>query len=376
MVRVSSLKRKPSDPKTSRVSSTSPRVSSTSPRVSSTSPSAMVRRVSSGRQTDRTDRPLRADRRVDRAKVEQAARTDRRVEDTNAQGYRQLDRRGDRQADSLGTDGPVSGERGRQAPKRAERQVVASTRLATTSSSPPPSPPSLSSGVGSVRERRLRWEEESRDPEVGVWRSHPSPSSPFTPKPTSSSPPPRSPYSSKPSPVVPSSASSPVEDESPKAKPRLAPKPKVSFKEQKSTVPSDLAPSQPERAYVSPPESPPPVRKLVAPTAPPPPPPPTQSPIAESASTPPESPTPPVRGRLLTNPPVGKEPDLPDSSSPPLPVTMLDEELSPEPSPPPTPPGLQRRLEDPSPPPTPPGLQRRLEEIPEDVSTSLSDVRN
>ncbi|KAM4625618.1 spectrin beta chain, non-erythrocytic 5 [Polymixia lowei] len=270
--RVSSLKRKPSDPK--------------SPRVTSSSFRPLVHRVSSGRQTDRTDR---------------------------------------------------------QATERTERQMVRST----------PASPSLHPAPGSgrpssVRERRERWENK----EKGEATDSPPLSSPAVKTTSCSSTAPPPPLSPPPSS---SFKQPPEEDRPPQVKPPLAPKPRISFKKQKFARPSEPAPSLPTNQSEKPassPDSPPLIRKLVAPTELPP------LPITE-IYTPPESPTSPKSTEL-----------------PPLPITTL---FTP-PDSPTAPVGKQdtesaelshpiREL------PPSPRLQRKLEDLPEISQSDQPEVR-
>ncbi|XP_029899947.1 spectrin beta chain, non-erythrocytic 5 isoform X2 [Myripristis murdjan] len=281
--RVSSLKRKPSDPK--------------APPAPWSPSKPVARRVSGGRQAARTSRRATADR---------------------------------------------------QAAERTERQLATGLTPAT---SPPPSP-SLSAGSrrsssSSSRRRFVKWENEEEGEAPGPagksWRSQTQPSNPESKPPVSPRPSFFSLSSSKP---PPSPSASPELDRPATAKPPkpLAPKPRISLKEQNVGRPTEPAPSQPSnppQAPSSPPDSPPPIRKLVAPTEPPPP------PITET-------PAPPVRKHLTKSSAEQKQPDLPDSAAPGSPpVTAIREEDTRSPDcappmrePPPSPPHLQRKSDD------------------------------
>uniref|UniRef100_A0A667YRF9 Spectrin, beta, non-erythrocytic 5 n=1 Tax=Myripristis murdjan TaxID=586833 RepID=A0A667YRF9_9TELE len=257
--RVSSLKRKPSDPK--------------APPAPWSPSKPVARRVSGGRQAARTSRRATADR---------------------------------------------------QAAERTERQLATGLTPAT---SPPPSP-SLSAGSrrsssSSSRRRFVKWENEEEGEAPGPagksWRSQTQPSNPESKPPVSPRPSFFSLSSSKP---PPSPSASPELDRPATAKPPkpLAPKPRISLKEQNVGRPTEPAPSQPSnppQAPSSPPDSPPPIRKLVAPTEPPPP------PITET-------PAPPVRKHLTKSSEDTRSPDC----APPMR------------EPPPSPPHLQRKSDD------------------------------
>ncbi|XP_041668259.1 spectrin beta chain, non-erythrocytic 5 [Cheilinus undulatus] len=159
-----------------------------------------------------------------------------------------------------------------------------------------------------------------------------------------SSPPPKPPSSPH------TAISAPEEEPRPRArsKPPLAPKPRLSSTER--TFERHV------EKPTTPPESPPPIRALVAPTEPPPPP-----PVAQRASPPP-SPSPPMRKRFQ------KPPDVPDSlpaatdvtpphSLPPAPI--IEEDAASADLAPPT-----REL-----PLSPPPLQLTLEDVPEEESS-------
>ncbi|XP_028422093.1 spectrin beta chain, non-erythrocytic 5 [Perca flavescens] len=164
------------------------------------------------------------------------------------------------------------------------------------------------------------------------------------------------------------SSSSPEEDRRPKFKPALAPKPKISSP--KTSVSSSLEddprskplpapkprissnvrsepPNQTEKA-ARPPSSPPPIRKLVAPTEPP------SPPVAERGFFSPES-QPYSPGKELDS-----EPDPPDSPPPDsltaAPITEQDTESA----------DLAPPTREPTPSPPPPQRQRKLEDLPEE----------
>ncbi|XP_044022541.1 spectrin beta chain, non-erythrocytic 5 isoform X2 [Siniperca chuatsi] len=308
--RVSSLRSKPWDPKTPWVSSSRD----------------IVRRVSSGR-TDRTIRSSRLDKKTDSTQV--------------------------------------------------------GTGL-TTSASTPPSPslhPDLKRRFSSTRKAQ-KWEveDEANSPPVGpsssptlkpgrrrTSHSNVTPGTPLRASTDSSSPKrPESPPPSSPKPPVSpqtsvssSSKETPEEDCRPRYKPPLAPKPRISSTERTFGRRSE-PPNQPEKP-ATPPDSPPLIRELVAPTELPPPP-------VSDRSSPSEAPTPSTRKELHNlESPISQQPDLPDSPTPPAaaPVTPPD---SPSAAPiteedtksadlaPPT-----REL-----PPSPPQRQRKLEDAPDE----------
>ncbi|KAK5886954.1 hypothetical protein CesoFtcFv8_017933 [Champsocephalus esox] len=213
-----------------------------------------------------------------------------------------------------------------------------------TSASPPPSPPPHRD-TRRYSSRRT-WEVEQEEappptPTVRTWRSRSSQSPDSSPKPPS----PSSPQSSV-------SSTSPEEERRNGFKPPPAPKPRISSEERTFGLPSEkLAP---------PPDSPPPIRGLVAPIQPPPPPP---TPVAETPSSPDPSPSPP-RQELQSEPHPPHSPSSatpPDSPTPP-PITEEETESA-DLSPP------MREL-----PPCPPRRQRKLEDVPEEEHGSTQEV--
>ncbi|KAK2826814.1 hypothetical protein Q5P01_021028 [Channa striata] len=168
-------------------------------------------------------------------------------------------------------------------------------------------------------------------------KSHPSPSPP-SPKP------PQSPQ------TLDFSLSNKTSEESrhPRSKPPLAPKPRISSMEQ-TFVRHSEPPKQPEKP-TTPADSPPPIRRFVAPTEPPPPP-----PVAEG-QTPPESPTSSRTKQLNALEPQIKSdlPDEPPDSPTAAPVTAeASRDLSP----------LTTEL-----PPSRPQQERFLEDVPQEQS--------
>ncbi|KAF3845474.1 hypothetical protein F7725_008637 [Dissostichus mawsoni] len=210
-----------------------------------------------------------------------------------------------------------------------------------TSASPPPSPPPHRDTRRYSSRRTWEVEEEEAPPPtptVRTWRSRSSQS------PDSSSP--------KPPPPPPSSSKLCLfEERRPIFKPLLAPKPRISSEERTLGLRSEK--------LATPPDSPPPIRGLVAPTQPPPPPP----PVAETPSSPDSSPS-PTRKELQSEP---GPPDSPSSATPPdspTPPPITEEETeSADLSPP------MREL-----PPSPSQRQRKLEDLPEEEHGSTQEV--
>ncbi|XP_056249803.1 spectrin beta chain, non-erythrocytic 5 [Seriola aureovittata] len=253
--RVSSLRSKPSDPKTPRVSSSRD----------------AVRRVGNGLQTERPIRPSMRDRKTDRL--------------------------------SFSVSPPPSPSL--QPEPDSPRRVSVNKKAEEESAHGPPASPT-------VKPQRSPTRDSNFNPDAPL-RAPNNDSSPKRPQ----SPPPSSP---KPSPPPQTSSSSskgpPEEDRRPRSKPPLAPKPRISSAEQTFGRRSE-PPNQSEKP-ATPPDSPPLVRRLVAPTEPPPPP-------AAERRTPPESPTPSMRKRLND---LESQPDVPDSAAPPT-----DKQVTPPDSP-------------------------------------------
>ncbi|XP_035529504.1 spectrin beta chain, non-erythrocytic 5 [Morone saxatilis] len=249
--RVSSLRSKPSDLKTPRISSSRD----------------VVRRVSSGRRTDRTIGQIVLDRKP------------------------------------------------------------GLTAFASSPLSPPLHPDSDSRRSLSASRKSQKMEEEedansppaspSSSPTVKPWRSR-STHSNYTPTDSSGPKRPQSPPPSSPKPplspqISPSSTKTPEEDR-PRSKPPLAPKPRISSTERAFGRRSE--PPNISEKPSTPPDSPPPIRELVSPTEPPPP------PVAERPSSPESSP------KELHDPesPTGDQPDPPSDSPDAPPITEEDPE--------------------------------------------------
>lgn len=201
------------------------------------------------------------------------------------------------------------------------------TGLTTSASSPPD--PSLHPDSDSMRRfgaSRKKWEAEEEDrsppdsPSLTVKPRRSRNSAPLRASTDSPSPkPPQSPTSSSPRPPsspqtsISSSKETPKEGRCPRSKPPLAPKPRISSTKQTLGRHSEL-PDQPEEP-AAPPDSPPLIRELVAPTEAPPP------PVTERPSPP------------LTRAELHNLQDLPDSPTPPdaptaTPITEEDTETA------------------------------------------------
>ncbi|XP_008275361.1 spectrin beta chain, non-erythrocytic 5 [Stegastes partitus] len=199
--------------------------------------------------------------------------------------------------------------------------------------SPPASPKSSSSSSSSPTELRPRSKPPQSPPSSPKPPSSAESFSPPEPRPRSK--PPQSPPSSPKPPPSPQPSSSPAELR-PRSKPPLAPKPRFSSTDRTVGRHSESS-VHPKKPATPPPDSPPPVRRFVAPTEPPPPPP--------VAGRRPESLTP-------------EQCDVPDSAAPPAaqqathpPITEEDAEshdLTP-----PSPPQRQKTPDLPEKPPTP-----------------------
>ncbi|XP_067336707.1 spectrin beta chain, non-erythrocytic 5 isoform X2 [Channa argus] len=206
------------------------------------------------------------------------------------------------------------------------------------------SPPASPSSILSVEARRNRIRSSDSDSALSISVDSPL-KNPVSP-PQLSPKPPQSPQTSD------SSLSKETSEQNhhPRSKPPLAPKPRISSMEQVLVRHSE--PSKQPGKPTTPPDSPKPIRHLVAPTEPPPPP-----PVAER-QIPPESPTLPRRKQLNTLEPQITS-DLPDAplDSPTAATATADD--SPELSPPTT------EL-----PPSPPQQQRMLEDVQQEESTA------
>ncbi|XP_076605262.1 spectrin beta chain, non-erythrocytic 5 [Chaetodon auriga] len=266
--RVSSLRSKPSDLRTAQTSSRDP-----------------VRRVSSGRRTDRSIRSTAPD-----MKTSLSASTS-----TPPSPYLH----------------PDSDWRRRLSSSRKPQKWEAEEE----SSSPPASPPSSPT---------VEPQSQTSHSDVTPLRASTGSSSPKHSPPTS--PTPRSPPQT---PVPPSEE----KDHHPKSKPPLAPKPKIFSTEQ--PVGRRSEPPRLPRKPTTPPDPPPPIREPVAPTEPPPPP-------AAERTSPPESPPP----STSPPPPAAKQVTPPDSPTA-APITEEEPESAAPPTkePPPSPPQRQRQLD-------------------------------
>ncbi|XP_029982912.1 spectrin beta chain, non-erythrocytic 5 [Sphaeramia orbicularis] len=312
-VRVTSLRRKPSDPKTPRMS---------------------MSRGSSFRQMDWTDRMDRTGVRMDRTKNRMEG-TEKRMEGTENKTRNRMDRIGDRmdqtgnrmegtgdrmdqtrnRMDRIGDRMDRTGDRMDRTGNRMDRTGNRMDRtgnrtdgpLRSTSESPPQTEPAESPPA--VKTRRSR----TRDlvPVRVVMDSSPPPSSP-------------EPVQSPPT----IASSSP--DSRPRVKPPIAPKPRLSSTGFGLQSESQVAPPTPD--------SPPPIRGLTAPSEPPPPPPVT------GRCSPPES----LKPSLSIEQTKTQQVTLPDSSTAPI---SEDESHD---HPPPT-----RGLTAPSEPPPPPPVAVR-----------------
>ncbi|GLD71857.1 spectrin beta chain, non-erythrocytic 2, partial [Lates japonicus] len=227
--RVSSLRRKPSDPKTPRISSSRDN----------------VRRVSSSRQTDRAIRPSALDKKTDGLTTSASPPP----------------------SPALHPD-PDSG-----------RRCTVNKKTQEDSASPPSSP----SSSPTVKPRRSQTRRSNLNPDAPLRASTDSSSPKRPPSPPPSPKPSLSPRTS----VSSSSERPPEEVHPPRTKPPLAPKPRISSTER--TFRRRSEPLKP----ATPPDSPPLIRQLIAPTEPPPP------PVAER-QTPPESPAPLMRKQLTS----------------------------------------------------------------------------
>ncbi|XP_039992754.1 spectrin beta chain, non-erythrocytic 5 isoform X2 [Xiphias gladius] len=291
--RVSSLRRQPSDPKTPWISSSRD----------------IVRRVSSGRQADRTIRL------------------------------------------SISASPPPSPSLHRE-PDSRSRMIANKAQK----ESPPASPGSSLT----VKPWRSQTRHSNIIPDIPLRGSSDS-SSPKQPQ----SPPPSSPKPTLfPQTSVSSSSKGPPEDDCrPRSKPPLAPKPRISSTER--TFGRRSEPLNQSEKPPTPPDSPPLIRQLVASAETPP------QPVAER-QTPPESPTPSMRkGLNVLESPISEQPDPPDSPAPPAdkqvkppvspaaePITVGDID-SPDPAP------TTREL-----PPSPLQRQKMLEDLPEEQLTA------
>ncbi|XP_027134554.1 spectrin beta chain, non-erythrocytic 5 [Larimichthys crocea] len=246
--RVTSLRRKPSDLKTPRTTS-----------------SRGVSRVSSGRMTDRTIRTTMLDRKTSLTTPAGTPPSPSVHPDTDSSSSTK--------------------------PQKWEEEEETSS---------PPASPSPSSTVTSWRSRISRSDLTPGSPLKASTDSS-SPERPQSP-PTSSPKPPPSPKTS-----ISSSSEETLEKEPrPRSKPPLAPKPRIFSTEPMSRRRSE-PPSQPEKP-TTPPDSPPLIRKLVAPTEPQP------SPLVE-ASPPPESPPPSTKEDLHNlESPISQRPPSPPAA--------------------------------------------------------------
>ncbi|XP_023280049.1 spectrin beta chain, non-erythrocytic 2-like [Seriola lalandi dorsalis] len=207
--RVSSLRSKPSDPKTPRVSSSRD----------------AVRRVGNGLQTERPIRPSMRDRKTDRL--------------------------------SFSVSPPPSPSL--QPEPDSPRRVSVNKKAEEESAHGPPASPTVKPQRSPTRDSNFNPDAPLRAPNNDSSPKHPQSPPPSSPKP---SPPPQTSSSSSKGP--------PEEDRRPRSKPPLAPKPRISSAEQTFGRRSE-PPNQSEKP-ATPPDSPPLVRRLVAPTEPPPPP--------------------------------------------------------------------------------------------------------
>ncbi|XP_040917192.1 spectrin beta chain, non-erythrocytic 2 [Toxotes jaculatrix] len=298
--RVSSLRRKQSDLKTPQISSSGD----------------IIRRVSSGRQTDRTIRP---------------SRLHRNTHSPTTSACPPLSLSLNPEPDST-------------------RRISASKKAQEESANSPPASPSSSPTVKPWRSRTRR---SNINPDTSLRAStkSSSPKRPQSPAPSSPQPPSFSSSSKEP----------PEDDCPPRSKPPLAPKPRISSTERRFGHRSE--PSDQSEKPATPPDSPPLIRQLVASTEP--------SPVAET-QTPSESPTPLIRKQLSDlESPVNEHHDLPDSPAPPT-----DKQVTP-PDPPTAEPITTEDTDSPdlAPPtkelpPSPPQRRSKSEDLPEQQPTA------
>ncbi|XP_067469592.1 spectrin beta chain, non-erythrocytic 5 isoform X2 [Thunnus thynnus] len=328
--RVSSLRSKPSDPKTPRMSSSRD----------------IVRRLSS-RQTDRPNSLRVATDLNTPAGPPRSPSV--HADSRRISGSRRAPQREAEEAANSPPASPPSSPAA--APWRSRsRHSNIEPDTPDTPQSPPPTTPTLPRSPPPTAPRLPR----SPPPTAPRLPRSPPPTAPRLPR----SPPPSAPRlpRSPPPSISISSEETPEENARPKAKPPLAPKPRISSTEQMSGRLSELPHQQAEPPTS--PDSPPLIRQLVAPTEAPPPP-------VPERQTPPESPTPSTRKQLYDlDSPITEQPDLPDAPAPhgadlatPLAVAPITTEPTESPDlPPPI-----RELR-----PSPPQRHRKSEDLPEE----------